>query len=62
MGRAIELRKDVIRDADPIPKGEGNTADGVKIASGQLALRSLKPAHAEKQHAREPGDLWNLSI
>jgi hypothetical protein len=42
VGRAIELRKDVIRDADPIPKGEGNTADCVKIASGQLALRSLR--------------------
>jgi hypothetical protein len=31
-------------------------------ASGQSVLRSLRTWHAEKQHAREPGDFWGASV
>src|SRR5215471_13431501 len=47
------------QDADSIPVEEGKTA----AASPRVAVRScvvLEPAHAEKQHAREPGDLLGV--
>ena len=40
---------------------EGNAATTL-IASGLLVLRSLRTWHAEKQHAREPGDLLDVLV
>ena len=44
-GRAIELRKGLVRGADAVIDVEGNIAGGV-FASRQRAPRSLRPAHA----------------
>src|SRR5580693_3952954 len=40
---------------------EGNTTTTL-TASGYSVLRSLRTWHAEKQHAREPGDLLHVLV
>ena len=40
----------------PFRVEEGNTAAALTRAAGRSCV-VLEPAHAEKQHAREPGDL-----
>jgi hypothetical protein len=51
----IELRNRVIQDAHGVGPSEGNTAALVKGESVAI-LRSRRPKHAEKLHARETGD------
>jgi hypothetical protein len=45
-----------VQGADAVSVAEGNT-DGHVIASACLALRGLRPWHAETLFVREPGDL-----
>ena len=45
----------------PFREEEGNTAAALN-ASGCSVLRSLRTRHAEKQHAREPGDLLYVLV
>ena len=62
VGRAIELRKaDVLGCRLRSVEEESNTT----AALTRAAVRSyvvLEPAHAEKQHAREPGDLLYVLV
>jgi hypothetical protein len=62
MGGASELRKaDGSGRRLRSDREEGNTA-ATLIESGCSVLRSREPAHAEKQHAREPGDLQHTLV
>jgi len=61
VGGVIELRKTQNQDADSLLIGGRHHGC---IAISRASRRScvvLEPAHAEKQHAREPGDLWSAS-
>ncbi len=62
MGRAIELREaDVLGCRLRSVEEEGNTT----AALTRAVVRSyvvLEPTHAEKQHAREPGDLLHVLV
>jgi hypothetical protein len=62
LGRAIELRK-AEGSGCRLRSGreEGNTTT-TPVASGCSVLRSLRTWHAEKQHAREPGDLLHALV
>src|SRR6267143_407614 len=40
---------------------EGTTAVSRKTRASSRSCVVEEPAHAEKQHAREPGDLWSAS-
>ena len=42
--------------------GEGHTGVCVRSRVGVRPCVVEEPEHVEKQHAREPGDLWNVSI
>src|SRR5215831_10387839 len=49
------------QDADSIPVEEGKTAAALpRVAVWSCVV--LEPAHAEKQHAREPGDLLYVLV
>src|SRR5215831_8207627 len=49
------------QDADSIPVEEGKTAAALpRVAVWSCVV--LEPAHAEKQHAREPGDLLHVLV
>jgi hypothetical protein len=45
----------------PFRVEEGNTTAAL-FASGMSVLRSLRTRHADKQHAREPGDLQHALV
>jgi hypothetical protein len=62
VSQAIELRKSRISALNPISDGEGNTAccDRTRVTGWPCVV--LEPWHAEKQHAREPGDLGSASL
>ena len=61
MGRAIEPRKTEHQDADSLlRRGRQHGCFAITRASSRSCV-VLEPAHAEKQHAREPGDLWSAS-
>jgi hypothetical protein len=51
----MELRNRVFQDADGVGRPEGNTA-ARDSASAQWSCGVEDPGHAEKLHAREPGD------
>ena len=51
----IELRNQMLREAHGVVSPEGNTA-ARGSASAQRSRGVLDPVHAEKLHAREPGD------
>ena len=61
MGRAIELRKTQNQDADSLLIGGRQHGCIAKSRASRRSCVVLEPAHAEKQHAREPGDLWSAS-
>ena len=48
--------ENIKRVADAVEKVEGKTGSGANASGGQDP-RSLRPWHAKKLHAREPGDL-----
>ncbi len=62
MGRAIELRKICFRVPTLFAKREGKTGVRVRSRGGVRPCVVEEPEHVEKQHAREPGDLWSVSI
>ena len=55
-GQPSSRVSDYLRGADAVSYVEGNT-DGHAIASGRPTPRGLRPWHARKLLAREPGDL-----
>jgi len=59
-GPAIELRKTQNQDADSLLIGGRQHDCYAIIASEQSSCVVVEPAHAEKQHAREPGTLERL--
>jgi hypothetical protein len=56
-GLGIELREDKFGAPTPWTEGEGHTAAGAKSRARCGSRVVVDPRHAEKLHAREPGDL-----
>ena len=56
VGQPSSRERNYLQGADAVTLAEGNT-DGCAIASTRLSLRGLRPWHARKLLAREPGDL-----
>ncbi len=57
VGQPLSRESDTsVQGADAVSVAEGNTDEHV-IASACLALRGLRPWHAETLFVREPGDL-----
>ena len=57
----MSFEKTFNRALTPSRPGESNTADCDKSRVVRWPCVVKEPAHAEKQHAREPGDLQNIS-
>ena len=55
-GRVLSREMYSNQSADAVPLAEGNI-DGCEKASSHWTLRGLRPLHAWKLHAREPGGL-----
>ncbi len=59
MGRVLSFEK-IIADADQVTCWEGHTGNaGKRGVAGSAVVGD--PEHAEKQHAREPGDLASVA-
>ena len=52
----IELRNQLVQEADGVECKEGNNASHENYASVARPCGVEDPKHAEKLHAREPGD------
>src|SRR5580700_12233334 len=48
-------------DRSSLRRGRQHGCFAITRASSRSCV-VLEPAHAEKQHAREPGDLWSASV
>ncbi len=58
----LSFEKSLFQDADTLTYVEGNTAGRVESRAARRSCVVEDPAHAEKQHAREPGDLRSASV
>ena len=56
VGQPSSRERIFLQGADAVTLAEGNTG-GCAIASARASLRGLRPWHARKLLAREPGDL-----
>ncbi len=58
----LSFEKSLFQDADTLTYVEGNTAGRVESRAARRSCVVEDPAHAEKQHAREPGGLRSASV
>ena len=58
----LSFEKSCFRVPTSFDRWEGHTGVCVRSRVGVRPCVVEEPEHVEKQHAREPGDLWNVSI